>query len=153
MQSIDPTVIHDKQTTKSIFCQLLQTTCSPLQHIVEEWYLGYHGETVQLDSLIVANKVYKRNKNLKTVSKLTVSSTNPEIMALKAHVDHYAKTTASIFNTIVNKFNKNHTLTQTSQCPPWFHHPPSDPNQTHEHHGRTWPWCNKCNTSRSGRWV
>jgi hypothetical protein len=115
--------------------------------------LEYHGETLHLDPLLLTDKTSKRICILKTVGKLHDSSTSPEIVALKARLEEYAKTTTSAFNAITTKLNKNNHQHQPSQCPPWFSQPPTDPNQTREHDGRTWHWCPKCNASRGGRWV
>jgi hypothetical protein len=135
IQSIDPTTIRDKQTTESIFRQLLTTTCSPLQRIVKEWYLECHGETLHLDPLLLTDKTSKRIRILKTVGKLNDSSTSPEIVALKACIDEYVKTATSAFNAITTKLTKTNHQHQPSQRPPWFSQPPTEPNQTREHNG------------------
>jgi hypothetical protein len=102
----------------------------------------------------ITDKTSKCIHILKTIGKLNDASTNPEIMALKAHVDEYAKTTTTVFNAIATNLGKtNHQPHQPSQRPPWFSHPPTEPNQTHEHDGCTWHWRHKCNASRGGRWV
>jgi hypothetical protein len=152
MQFIDPSAICDKQTTESIFCQLLQTTCSPLQRTVKKWFLEYHGETLHLDPLLFSDRTSKHIRILKTISKCNDTSTSPEIMALKACIDDYTKKATSTFNAITTKLNKNLNQNQASQCPPWFSQPLTEPNQTHEHDGRTWHWCDKCTASRGSHW-
>jgi hypothetical protein len=116
--------------------------------------LEYHAETLQLDPLLLTDKTSKCIRILKNVGKLHYSSTSPEIMALKARLEEYAHTATTAFNAIATKLTKNNIHQhQPSQCPPWFFQPPTEPNPTHEHDGRTWHWCSKCNASRGGRWV
>jgi hypothetical protein len=154
LQSIDPTSLADKATTEAIFRQLLSTTWPALQRIVEEWYIEYHSKTLPLDPIVHSNKTSKRIHILKTVGKLNDTATNPKIMALKAHIDAYANTATSALNAISRKLTTTKPPPHLqSQRPSWFHQPPTDTNHTHEHDGRTWHWCPRCNAANGGRWV
>jgi hypothetical protein len=115
--------------------------------------LEYHGETLQLAPLILEDKVYKCIKILKMVGKLTDSSTNPEIMALKACIEGYAKSATTAFHAISNHLKINQPSPSHQQRLSWYHQPLSDPDKTHEHDGHTWQWCHCCNANNSGHWV